>query len=358
MDHPIFDLLTTKGLKSWEKIVSKLIKETSRQYSSVEDSPTSKITIKQNSLSKFHKKHHYFSYEHPLVGRATSNPEDIKIAQGALLDAFEVFDDPFILEQVTSELLAKVLAYRNLKKGMPLYIPWIVDGKCELLPCTVDHVFDLWKSMKAFGIRPCDHRHASLLLFRGTDLSLLSRSSRISILSNFDPEGPGYGIFRHSRKRLKNWMSSASAKNHKIKTIGYSLGGALASYLLLNEPHFFSESSSSIIFNQPGLREPLLEKFHKAQKAHPFSLRSFISSGDVVSKFGYLYCETLGLSIPKTTPSLFEAHTTLYCALKDININRIDLDKENLCPSREFYSKIHSKTSHLFYKLGIKLFLP
>jgi hypothetical protein len=358
METKIFRFLTAKGLKSWELLTAKFLKETSRVYDYYPASSASNILIEKNILENFQKRHHYFSLTKPLVGRVSFSLEDIQITQKLLIDAYQVFDDPFMLEQVTGEILAKVLAYRNLKKGMLLYLPWITGNQTDLIPFEVDRVFNLWKNMLAFGLRPVDKRHSSLLLFRGTDLSLLSQSSRISIISNFDPKGPGFSVFNHSKKRLHEWMESTTKKNHKVKVIGYSLGGALASYLLLDQPSFFSENSCSLLFHQPGLTDKNFEKFQKAQEEHPFKVRSFIAEGDPVSKYGKLFCETIGLRLQEKVLMPFEAHTQLFCALHNLEARRIHIENENLSVSRDFYSKLHAKTSKVLFRLGINHFLP
>lgn len=358
MDTKIFRYITAKSLESWEHIASKLLKETSRVYDYLPPSKKSNIKIERNILETFQKNHHYFSFRRPLVGHVTNHIEDIEITQKLLIDAFHVFEDPFILEQVTGEILAKVLAYRNLKKDMVLYIPWVVDDKAELIPCRVDRVFNLWKQMRAFGIRPVDKRHCNLLLFRGTDLSFKSESSRISIMSNFDPQGPGHSIFFHAKKKIEDWMKSTTTKNHKAKTMGYSLGGALSSYLLCNLPEFFSESSTSLLFNQPGLIDNNLENFLKEQKKHGFKVRSYVAEGDAVSKYGFMFCETIGLKVPERVLPPLAAHTKLFCALSDLEARRVDIDKENKSDSRRFYTNLHNRISKILYKVGIKHFLP
>lgn len=358
MEKNLFRYITSKSLKSWEKLVSSFLSDTSRMYDFYPPTTASVIKIEQNLLDIFQKNHHYFSFSRPLVGHVSKEIEDIEITQKLLIDAYALFKEPFALEQVTGEILAKVLAYRSLKKGMIIYIPWVINNQTDLIPFEVDRVFDLWKSMLAFGLKPLDKRHASLLLFRGTDLSLLSKSSRISILSNFDPQGPGYSIYLHAKKRIQGWMKKTAQKNHKIKTIGYSLGGALASYLLFSEPEYFSESSCSLLFNQPGLLQDNLEKYLHAQKNHNFKVRSYIAEGDPVSKFGYLFCDTIGLRVPGKLLLPFEAHTQLFCALTDIEARRINIETENSSDSRKFYSNLHSKTSRVLYKMGVRLFLP
>ena len=358
MENKVFRFITNKSLKSWEKIATKILSETSRVYDYLPPSEVSVIKFEENLLKKFQENHHYFSINKPLVGHVSTNLDDIQITQKVLIEAYDAFQDPFVLEQVTGEILAKVLAYRNLKKGMIFYIPWICDKKMDLIPYEVDRVFDLWKSMRAFGLRPLDRRHACILLFRGTDLSLVSKSSRISIISNFDPKGPGYSIYIHAKRKIHEWMKKVSNKHHKIKTIGYSLGGAFSSYLLFSEPQFFSETSSSLLFHQPGLIDENLEKFIKAEKEHSFKVRSFIAEGDPVSKYGYLFCDSIGLRLYDKIMMPIEAHTQLFSALNSFEARRIDLSKENSSESRKFYSNLHTKTSKLLYRLGLRLLLP
>lgn len=357
MDNRLFRYLTAKGLVSWEKIASNILSESSRVYRYSSDDLAS-IEIERNLLQNFHREYDFFSTKNPLIGHVSSSIEDISLVQKLLIDAYEVFQDPFILEQVTGEILAKVLAYRNLKKGMTIYIPWVIGTKTDLIPCTVDRVFNLWQSMLAFGIQPKDKRLPVLILFRGTDLSLINKSSRISIISNFDPKGPGYSVFLHSKKRLKTWLEENTNKSRKAKLIGYSLGGALATYLLYHEPAYFSENSSSLLFHQPGLIEENLIQFERTQKEYGFAVRAFIADGDPVSKYGYLFCDTIGLKTKTKILRPFQAHTQLFCALEEFEAKKVDVREENQSESRRFYSGLHQKTTNILYKLGISHFLP
>jgi hypothetical protein len=357
MKSKLFRYITAKGLQSWEKIATKVLSEASRRYHYA-SLVTTPFTVEKNLFKTFHRDHDFFSIQRPLIGHVSASIEDISLTQKLLIDAFSIFEDPALLEQVTGEILAKVLAYRQLKKGMILYIPWVENNETSLQPCTVERVFNLWQSMLAFGIVPHDQKLPALILFRGTDLSLHNKSSRISIISNFDPKGPGYSVFLHAKPRLKEWLSQVTSHHRKAKCIGYSLGGALSTYLISHEPHYFSQTEHSLLFHHPGLTPEQLPLFFNAQRDYAFRIKAYVAEGDPVSKYGSLFCQTIGFQTPNTLLNPFKAHTQLFCALDEFMAQQIDIERENQCESRKFYSGLHQKTTKILHRLGVSYFLP
>jgi hypothetical protein len=87
-------------------------------------------------------------------------------------------------------------------------------------------------------------------------------------------------------------------------------------------------------------------------------VRAFIADGDPVSKYGYLFCDTIGLRPKTKILAPFQAHTQLFCALEEFEAKKVDVTEENRSVSRQFYSGLHQKTTNVLYKLGISHFLP
>src|SRR5207249_1381181 len=135
----------------------------------------------------------------------------------------------------SAELLSKVLAYRDLQLGQTIQIPVEIKGKIVLETFTVDHLFDIWQGMPAFGLIPKKKNLSSLLLFRGTDFSLISKRGIASVMSDLDPSGPGLKAFFHARKEIGGWLQAVQAQGKPARVMGFSLGGALAAYTFIYE---------------------------------------------------------------------------------------------------------------------------
>ncbi|MDP2816648.1 MAG: DUF2974 domain-containing protein, partial [Rectinemataceae bacterium] len=250
----------------------------------------------------------------------------------------------------------KVLAYRELKPKSIFYIPVMLTHTCERVPYRLDRVFNLWKNMRAFGLVPVESRFPPILLFRGTDFSLKSHSSHISIISNFDPAGPGFSIYLHARSSIKRWLDRVALREKPI-VMGYSLGGALASYALLKDGEYFSQLESSYLFNHPGFSEEAFALWKGLDEKKKPRVHAFVSDGDVVSKYGYLFDKTYGVKHTRALKPI-KAHTLLLFLQPRVKTKLIDLDKENRCASRQLYSKLHKNTTNIFFNIGLKLFLP
>ncbi len=246
-------------------------------------------------LSEFERKHGYFSSQRPLVGRVTEDPEDTQLTVQALKAIHQEGEDPQRRTLALVEMLTKVLAYRDLKKGEQLLIP-TESGKLILFE--VDKLFNLWDGMPAFGLVPKDAKEtAPILLYRGTDLSLLSQRGLASIISDFDTKGPGLSAFLHARKSIHNWLLKVSRSGVKARVMGYSLGGALAAYTLVYEHELINVSEPSFACNSPGVSKRIFNKWNRlaVEQQPPYIV--FVTRGDLVSKIGWLFGEVNELSL-------------------------------------------------------------
>lgn len=290
-------------------------------------------------LVAFAKKHSYFASRSPLISKVTKTSSDLNHIQ-TILYQMEGASEPAV-----AEILTKVLAYRTLKEGAEIKIPF--NG--SLHKYRLDRIFDLWQHIPAFGF--VSDSASPILLFRGTQFSPFIQSGRASIVADLDPKGPGYDLYQGSREEITSWLKS---QDQQTRAMGYSLGAALASYaLILDAPHF-SKTESSYLFHLPGIPPHLLHRFEELTE--PPACHSFVCLGDVVSKIGRLFGKTTLLRPHKTLPPI-TAHTSLLFARPRLQTASVDTSKENLCDFRHHYTIIHRSTSRLCYPLGKKLFL-
>ena len=83
------------------------------------------------------------------------------------------------------------------------------EGLIEMVQYEVDAVFDLWSKIRAFGlVNVSASCGAPILLFRGTDFSVLSEGGRASIISDLDPKGPGRTLFEKAEPELHKWLET------------------------------------------------------------------------------------------------------------------------------------------------------
>lgn len=351
--------VTDRNIIAWEAVLSKLLSFRSRSYCIKKNSKVSKIYNKCQAFSIFEYKYGYLAKEEMLVGRFTKSLDDIDKTRELILAISQYVKDPFLCDLTTSEVLTKVLAYRNLQPQMEIEIPVIEGHEIKLEKYKVDKVFNLWNTMRAFGLKSLNDKHAPILLFRGTQFSLTSSSSRTSIISNFDPEGPGLSVYQHARPTIQRWLKKVCKGDLKARTMGYSLGGALTSYAIIMDPEFFSKNTNetSYAFHQPGVCPILYEKWHAIPEEEKPKFVGFVAEGDFVSKYGRLFDKTYELITDKELPPI-ESHTSLFFIKNICTISEIELEEENASSSRRKYSKFHETTSSLIYKAGIKFLLP
>ena len=109
------------------------------------------------SIEQFAKEHRYDAKEKPLIGKVTKGRDDLLLTLNILNEiSWGTLTGPSLM-LVTAEILAKVLAYRNLELGDLIAIPsQSASGKRELISYRVDRIFNLWSGMPAFGLLPMD----------------------------------------------------------------------------------------------------------------------------------------------------------------------------------------------------------
>ena len=346
----ILQMINHASIVAWEGIATTVLPPRSRRYQLDRKCDLHHFSHRDPYFRGFCSKHNYMSKKEPIIGWVTKEEADIEKGQSLLEEVNKKIKSKQAKEWATAEILAKIIAYRALQPKMELSIP--VNGK--MVPFVVDKVFDLWKEMRAFGLIPLEKGVAPIILFRGTDFSLLSNSSRISVVSNFDPAGPGFSIYMHARSKIKRWIDKQGVQ---VRALGYSLGGSMVAYALLKDPQLFSQEESSYLFNHPGFAKKSYEMWEGISEEKRPLIHAFVSDGDVVSKYGKLFDNTYGIKHHKILPPI-EAHTRLLFLQPSVRIKKVDLEKENGCKSRKRYSNLHKSTTGLFFNVGFRLFLP
>jgi len=209
----------------------------------------------------------------------------------------------------TGELLSKVLAYRNLQKGMIIRIPCIIEGKALLVNYQVSEVLNLWHEMPAFGLLPFHKKANPILLFRGSDFSLLSKKSWASLLSDLDISGTGFSAFHLARSDIHAWLEKAFLfSGNNTKVMGFSLGGILSMYTVIFEKSLIA-TEGSMAFNPPGVSKPIAERWKEVSSL----LKIYITQGDIIPKLGILVPPAFVLFTEKKMAPI-EAHTQLMTA--------------------------------------------
>jgi hypothetical protein len=235
-------------------------------------------------IASFEEKYGFFS-PHPLVGRVTSTEKDINYVCQALEQAQNTFS--------FWELFSKALSYRELQVGMEIPSPlgWLRVNRC----------FD-YKGLVAFGLIPTTSNQL-VLLFRGTDLSF-SRKGLYSLYANCDPKSWGFSLFQRVRPILGPYLQQFE----ELLVVGYSLGGLLASYLVVYEGSRFPRLSA-FSFNPPGVYKRLFKKIGKKKETE--KIITYITVGDLISKVGHLLGQVHDLTFDHSLGPI-TAHTALF----------------------------------------------
>ena len=320
--------MRSKALESIDKMIGWAFDQKKYIYALKTPLQEETFTNDSSQLITLAKDNSYFSSEYALVGRVTEDKKDIETTLGWLRTIHKEIQDPRKRTFAASEILTKVLAYRDLKKGMEIPIP-VASG--ELTSFKVDVLFDLWDGMPAFGLVPIESSGAApILLFRGTDLSLLSQRGLASIISDFDTKGPGHSAFLHARSDIRRWLEKMASKGPKARVMGFSLGGTLAAYTLLYEQQYVNEDESepSFAFNPPGVSKKIYKKWEKLSSENRPPLVVFVSRGDLISKIGWLFGEVYELSVDLFLYPI-AAHVTLVSGQPLYRKYLIDLSLEN-----------------------------
>jgi hypothetical protein len=263
-------------------------------------------------VREFVTKYGYFSATRPLVAKVTSEEIDLELTCCLLKTLYEKGARGEYLNIAVAEVLTKVLAYRDLKVGQRIHIPLEREGRVSLEPFIVDEVIDIWGGMPAFGLIPENSAVASILLFRGTEFSLFTQRGWASIMSDLDIAGPGLFAFKQARAKISEWLKRAAALGKRARTMGASLGGALAGYTFIYENALLSHEGS-IAVCAPGVAGEVIEQWALLSAKRQQGLIGYVNVGDIVSKvgklFGTVYCLSSGILLKPLA-----AHTFLMCS--------------------------------------------
>jgi hypothetical protein len=268
-----------------------------------------RIEVDIPEVRDFVAKYGYFSLTRPLVAKVTSDEVDLELICCLLKALYEKGAKGEYLNIAVAEIMTKALAYRDLKVGQQIHIPIEREGRVFNEPFTVDQVIDIWGGMPAFGLIPEKAGLASILLFRGTDFSFLTQRGWASMMSDLDISGPGLLVFKQARAKISKWLQRAKALGKKARTMGASLGGAMASYTFIYENVLLADVGSVAVC-PPGVASEVIERWALLSAQRRRGLISYVNTGDVVSKvgtlFGTVYCLSPGAALKP-----IEAHTFL-----------------------------------------------
>jgi hypothetical protein len=270
--------------------------------------------------------HGYFSPYDPLVGKISKSREDIQVTRCLLVKISQEIPSLNASSFATDETLAKVLAYRDMKKGDQILIPLSRQDR-RLATYRVDHIFNLWRGMPAFGLIS-DSGGEPILLFRGTDFSLDSERGWASLMSDVDSAGPGLTVFRKSQEEIHAWLMKVAQRGLKARVIGFSLGGVLAGYTYLYENAWIN-SEGCVAFNPPGISDAIFQEWNQLSDAAKRGFRVYVNRGDVISKVGKLFGDVYELSVDQPLKPL-KAHTLFVSAESQAFQAKVDVEQENL----------------------------
>lgn len=310
-------------LKNLDDFLNWSLRDTPRTYALSEPLAIETYTDTPSILKQFSELHGFFSLYYPLVGKVTVNQRDVEIVRCLLANMDHKISDDELKQFATNEVIAKVLAYRDLRIGDRLEI--------GLQEYRVDAVFNLWLGMPAFGLVP-EADAEPILLFRGTDFTLHSPRGWASLMSDVDMAGPGLHAFQKAQPQIHAWLAQVAETHSKARVIGYSLGGALAAYAYIFENELISDESYA--FNLPGIADQVIQQWNSLPEEKKQGFTSFVNRGDVVSKVGKLFGRVVELSTDTPMKPL-TAHTMLISAQSVFYQRTVDVPLENASRIRD-----------------------
>ncbi|MDN3507221.1 MAG: hypothetical protein P0S96_08345 [Simkaniaceae bacterium] len=307
-------------LKGWDKLLTWTLLPKIKPYYFSNPLVIQTYEMHDAFLESFRKEYGYFSAYEPIVGIVTDEASHVEKTNEALKNLVHL-PDSLQREFSRDEILAKVMAYRTLKKGMKITMP---DGAIYF----VDTIIDLWRGMPAFGLLPEQKGHPPILLYRGTDMDLVSEKGWASILSDLDTTGPGHTTFLKAQDQIHQWLLKVKKTYQPARVVGYSLGGALVFYTLIYESDLLSRKYPTVAYNPPGISLEVHAKWEEAKQAKDIPLFTFVNKGDIVSQIGFFLSNVWEISLDKTM-DVIEAHTTLISTESHFHATSVDVAKEN-----------------------------
>jgi len=322
--------LRLKAIKGWDRLLTWALAPKQRDYPLKKPLEQKKFQVRAKELFQFDQNYGYFSIYHPIVGIVTDSQRDIDVTKCLLESIATQFTNQEQILFSTDEILAKVMAYRSLKKGMKLSLfTWNANGRLVLETFIVDTIIDMWRGMPAFGLVP-EKKKASppILLFRGTDLNLTSEKGWASVLSDLDTTGPGHTTFLRARDQIQIWLKKMKKEQMPARAIGTSLGGVFVLYSLIYESELLSHDPTfpSVAFNAPGISKQILDKWN-ALKKKPAHI-TYVNQGDFVSQIGLFLPNVWEIALDHPM-QVIEAHTTLISTQPFYQMSAINVPLEN-----------------------------
>ncbi|NGX37799.1 MAG: hypothetical protein K1000chlam2_00961 [Chlamydiae bacterium] len=310
--------MRVKAIKSWDKLLTWTLSPKNQPYHLASPLDQKVFQVKTPELFQFDENYGYFSIYHPIVGIVTDATRDIEVTNCVLKTLPPSEDHNFTQD----EILAKVMAYRPLKKGMKIQIS-------EKETYIIDAVIDLWHGMPAFGLVPEKKGSGTpLLLYRGTDLNLTSEKGWASILSDLDTTGTGHTTYLRARKEIRAWLEKMKKNEKPARVIGFSLGGVFVIYTLIYEYDLLNMDAKSVAFNPPGISDEVLDEW----KALPEKKRPphvvYVNQGDFVSQIGLLLTNVWELTLDHPM-GVIESHVTLISVQPLFKMTAVDVPLEN-----------------------------
>jgi hypothetical protein len=251
-------VLRARALVKFDKFLDFIFPSAQRGYKLYIQQTGSHFVMKSEEIMDFSKNYNFFSKDKPIIANFTHEIEDIDKSCKLLKMMIKYCKNTEFLRIATAEILSKVIAFRNLKKDMLLFVPHVShDGKIYSLEYRVDKIFDLWLGMPAFGLVDDRGIGSPILLYRGTDISLNKKRGWASIFSDLDIKGPGLNAFLNAREEISGWLKDNYHPDKKTRVYGYSLGGVLTTYTLLYETQYVDCKQSMSFPRRECLRRPM-----------------------------------------------------------------------------------------------------
>lgn len=313
-----FGEMRLRAIRGWDKLLTWALAPQNKEYILTAPPVVKHFEVDSEELFEFVRNYGYFSIFHPIVGIVTEEKRDIKVTNCLLSSLPTEIKDPLQLRFSEDEILAKILAYRPLKKGMQIDL--------GMSSYKVDEVIDLWRGMPAFGLVPKNGSRTPILLFRGTDFSLVSEKGWASILSDLDINGPGYSTFLVARDKIRKWLLKMQKTPPRL--VGYSLGGAFVLFTLIHDYPLISKKDLSTAYNPPGVSKEVLEKWEQIPDELKPPHHTYVSQGDFVSQIGLFLSDVWEVSLPEPM-GVIESHTTLFSAKPKFMISQVNVPEEN-----------------------------
>lgn len=305
-------------IKSWDKLLTWTLKPKIKPYLLTSPIHQKVYRVEDNELKHFDATYGFYSLSCPLVGVVTKEKSHLAPVNQAMQSLSEIADKDQ-RKFSRDEILCKVVAYRNLEKGMRIQ----TDEQIYI----VDEIIDLWRGMPAFGLVPEKRGTGTpILLFRGTDMNLISEKGWASILSDLDTTGPGHATFLRARPQLQQWLEKVKNQYEPAQLMGYSLGGAFVFYTLIYEPDLISKNTPSVTYNPPGISKDLAEKWGANSLNIP--VMTYVNQGDVVSQIGFFLSDVWEVTLDQQMDVL-QAHLTLVSAQPIYKLSAVDVEREN-----------------------------